>query len=204
VQGGRIKGSVILSRLAFLKEKKGDDALSRVIARLPADDQKTLAAVVLPFTWYPFEISARLDLAIAEEMGQGDTLFRMLGQASARDNLTSTQKHYVADRNPHALLKQASAIYGVYYDTGHRTYERVSDSKAILRTHDAQSFSREDCLTVIGWHEQAIEMCGGRNPRVVETRCRARGDSVCEYVCEWTLGTSVVPPRPSSKPPAAS
>jgi len=38
----------------------------------------------------------------------------------------------------------------------------------------------------VGWHERAIELSGGSEVRVTETRCRTRGDAVCEYRCVWT------------------
>lgn len=202
---GRVKGSVLQSRLAYVHKQGGAELLGRVLARLDDEERKALTGMLLPFAWYPFETNARLDVAIAAELGTGDATFRMLGEASARDNLaSSSQRHYLAERNPHALLKHTSAIYSVYYDTGHRTYEKVGEHKAVLRTHASESYSREDCLTVVGWHEKAIEMCGGRNVRVQETQCRARGDAVCEYVCEWSAVPSSNPPRPpstSSRPP---
>jgi hypothetical protein len=55
----------------------------------------------------------------------------------------------------------------------------------MLVTHDAPPATPGDCLTVVAWHERAIELSGGRNARVVETKCRSRGDSVCEYRCSW-------------------
>ena len=184
---GSVKGSVVLSRLSFVRSHGGPECVERVLARLSPDDRKLLASTMQPGAWYPFEMNAHLDAAIATELKNGDRIFRLLGAASARHNLASTdQQRFVRERNPHALLEQASAIYGVYYDTGHRWYERVSDTKAILRTAVSLSFSIEDCLTVVGWHETAIEMCGGRDVKVDETQCRARGDAVCEYVCQWT------------------
>jgi uncharacterized protein (TIGR02265 family) len=183
---GNVKGSVLQSRLGFVRRHRGDDGVERVLQRLPEADRATLSGLVMPFAWYPFETNERLDLAIAAETGRGEALFRELGAASAEDNLTSaSQLHYIRERNPQALLKQASGIYGVYYDTGHREYERLGDTKAGLRTHESLSFSTSDCLTVVGWHERAIEMCGGRNVRVVELQCRALGGPICEYFCEW-------------------
>ena len=169
-----------------MRDMRGEPAVKRVLQRLDDHDRAVLTGMLLPFAWYPFATNERLDLAIAEEFAMGEQIFMMLGEASARDNLDSaSQRTYIRERNPHALLKQTSAIFKVYYDTGHRTYERVADGCAILRTHSCESFSAPDCLTVVGWHQKAIAMCGGRNARVRETRCRTRGDELCEYVCEW-------------------
>jgi len=183
---GNVKGSVLQSRLGFMRRQHGDEGVGRVLARLPESDRVVLSGLILPFAWYPFETNEHLDRAIAEETGRGDAIFRELGAASADDNLTSaSQLHYIREHNPHALLKQATGIYGVYYDTGRRDYERVSDTKAVLRTRESLSFSVADCATVVGWHVRAIEMCGGRNVRITEAQCRALGGESCEYVCEW-------------------
>src|ERR1700733_3252107 len=154
---GNVKGSVLQSRLGFVRRQHGDEGVGRVLARLPESDRAVLSGLILPFAWYPFETNEHLDRAIAEEAGRGDAIFRELGAASADDNLTSaSQLHYIREHNPHALLKQATGIYGVYYDTGRRDYERVSDTKAVLRTQESLSFSVTDCATVVGWHVRAI------------------------------------------------
>lgn len=183
---GNVKGSVLLSRLEYVWRRWGEAGVARVLSRLPDGDRAHFGSPIMPFAWYPFDLNEHLDTAIAAEVGPGDDIFRALGAASADDNLTSAaQRHYIRERNPHALLKQASSIYSNYYDTGRREYERVSDTKAVLRTHDSESFSVEDCLTVVGWHVRAIEMCGGRSVRASEPQCRALGGEVCEYVLEW-------------------
>ena len=41
-------------------------------------------------------------------------------------------------------------------------------------------------ITVVGWHQQAIEPCGGKAVTVAETHRRTRGDPHCQYHCEWT------------------
>jgi uncharacterized protein (TIGR02265 family) len=181
---GCVKGGVLQARLKFVSEQGGPGAAERVVARLPADDQK-VCAHLLAGSWYDFGINDRLDHAIAAEMGAGDKIFLKIGETSATHNLGSSHRVFINDRDPHGLLKRASQIYQLYYNTGNRTYESLGDHKAVLRTFDSKTFSKADCLTVVGWHAKAIEMCGGKNVRVVETLCRARGDAHCEYVCEW-------------------
>ncbi len=183
--GGSIKGSVLCSRLAFLRERRDGATLDRVLARVPPDRRVLLTRTILPSAWYPFDVCAALDQAIAEELGNPERTLKQLGEISATHNLGASHRVFVRDRDPHGLLRETAAIYALYYDTGLRTYTRVSDHGAILRTLDSVSFSRADCLTVVGWHEKAIAMCGGVEPRVTEHLCRARGDALCEYSCEW-------------------
>ena len=182
---GSIKGGVLKSRLAFLEEHGGAAAVEHVLAKLSKEDRALLSGAIVARDWYSFETGSRLDEAIEGELGGGDALFREMGAQSARDNLSFAQRAFVRERDPHSLLKGAASIYRLYYDTGRRTFERQGPRKIVLVTHDSQTFSRADCLTVVGWHEQVITMCGGKHTRVTEVKCRALGDDVCEYVCEW-------------------
>ena len=87
-----------------------------------------------------------------------------------------------------ALLSRLAFVreHGLLRRTvGRRTYEEAGENKAVLRTYDAPTPSHHDCLTIVGWHRKAIEMCGGKDVRVTETKCRTKGADVCEYVCEW-------------------
>jgi uncharacterized protein (TIGR02265 family) len=109
-----------------------------------------------------------------------------MGRASADANLLGPHRPFVKPGDPHFLLSSAPNIYAAYYGVGRRTYERTGETSAVLRTFDAESVTATDCLTVVGWHVRAIELCGGKDPRVVESRCRTRGDPHCEYHCAWT------------------
>ena len=180
----KVKGGALLSRLNFIRQERGEEGVQRVLARLPADDQRVVAQL-LTGGWYPFELNERLDAAVAAEMGVGDKIFVLMGEKSAEQNLAGAHRALVCEGDPHGLLRRAPQIYQMYYDTGRRTYESLGTGKAVIRTHDAPPTSKNDCLTVVGWHRRAIEMCGGKNVRVAETKCRAAGADVCEYVCEW-------------------
>lgn len=184
MNSGKVKGGALQSRLEFVRDHRGNEGVERVLARL-GDADRQACGQILTGGWYPFELNERVDRAVADEMGMGEKVFLLMGEKSATHNLSKSHRAFVSDKDPHGLLKRAAQIYQAYYDTGRRTYERVSDTKAILRTYDSATYSVTDCLTVVGWHRKAIEMCGGHDVKVVETKCRARGAEVCEYVCEW-------------------
>jgi uncharacterized protein (TIGR02265 family) len=181
---GKVKGGALQSRLEFVRDHRGDDGVERVLGRL-SDADRHVCRQILTGGWYAFDLNERMDHAVADEMGMGEKVFLLMGEKSATHNLGKSHKAFVSDKDPHGLLKRAAQIYQAYYDTGRRTYERVADTKAILRTYESATYSVADCLTVVGWHRKAIEMCGGKDARVVETQCRARGAAVCEYECEW-------------------
>jgi predicted hydrocarbon binding protein len=189
---GRVKGTILLARLAFVRARGGEHAVHGVLARLPQDDREQLSGLTLAMSWYPFELNVRLDAAIAHELG-GDSVYRALGVESASQALSSTFRNFARGRDPHGLLKHVAQIHRMYKDSGYMTYEWADKNVAVLRTFDCKSFSAPDCLTNLGWHERAVELCGGRSARANETQCRARGSRLCEYRVQWLPSVSVPP-----------
>ena len=182
---GNVKGGILRSRLSYIEKHGGEAALEKVLAKMAPNYRQMLEGIILAVSWYPFELNAELDRAIANTFGGGRAILRSMGAQSAKDSLGASHKNLIRDRNPQGLLKHAAQIHNLYYDTGRRTYEELGETSAVLRTYDCKSFSEDDCLTNLGWHEMAISMCGGMTPRVTDPKCRARGDDVCEYLCKW-------------------
>lgn len=184
VTAPRLKGSVIRARLTFVEELGGQAAVERVLARLPAEAAETLRTL-LSASWYPFELGEQLDRAVVDELGGGRAdFFLRIGADSAERNLHGVHKAFLRS-DPHTFLAQVPTIYAFYYDRGHRTYERTGERSGVMTTHDAETFSAADCLTVVGWHVRALEMCGASGVRIVEEECRATGGRVCRYRLSW-------------------
>jgi uncharacterized protein (TIGR02265 family) len=180
-----VKGSVLRSRLTFVEEKFGEAKLREVLETLGPEDQQALD-MMLPSSWLPFEVGKRLDEAIVNVVGGGKPeFFERLGVASAEKNLTTVHSAFLTPGDPHGFLAKAPQIYRLYYQTGHREYERVGETEALLTTYDAETFSNPDCLTVIGWYKRALEYCGATNPEIIEEECRADGGDVCRYRVTW-------------------
>jgi len=182
----QIKGSILLSRLALVREIDAATGVARVLARLPEADRAVLQNP-LASSWYPFDLGRRLDDAIVEVLGGGRIeFFERLGAASADANLSGVHKSFLKVSDPHAFLAKAPTIYAFYYDQGRREYERTGEREGVLTTYDAATFSAPDCATVVGWYRRALEMCGAAKPVVVEEECRARGAAVCRYRVSWS------------------
>jgi uncharacterized protein (TIGR02265 family) len=185
----QIKGSVLKTRLAFVQEL-APDGVDEVLKRLPEPDQDHLRSL-LATKWYPFELGRRLDQAIVDRFGGGRLeFFDRLGVASAEKNLTTVHRHFLVEGDPQAFLARAPMVYSFYYDQGRREYEKAGECSAVLTTYDAEVFSVPDCATVVGWHRRALEMCGARNPLVVEETCRAKGGAVCRYRLSWDAASA--------------
>jgi uncharacterized protein (TIGR02265 family) len=184
LSGARIKAGVLLARLTFIRRA---GVMERVLARLQPDEAKVLRGSILPIAWYPLELNVRLDRAIAEVLSPDDPehVFRQMGRASAETNLAGLHRNFLRPGDPHAMLANSPSILRLYYDRGKRTYERTGERAAVLRTYDVEGLMRTECLTNCGWYERAIELCGGKDARVVESCCSGDGAAYCEYRCSW-------------------
>jgi len=181
----KIKGSIIKSRLEFVRNEFGEEGLNRIMDSLPEEDQKVLGRLVA-VAWIDFAVGKRLDDAIVKEVGGGSTrFFERLGEASAEVNLSTLHSAFLAPGDPKAFLAKAPQIYRLYYDVGWREFEATGEREGVLTTHEAETYSKTDCLTVVGWYRKALEMCGATNVRIVEEECRATGGNVCKYRVTW-------------------
>lgn len=184
----QVRGSILRARKLFCEEHFGSGAWDKILEVLPESDRVVLRGILLPAGWFPFEISERLDRAIVDVLGKGDPkIFEDIGRKSARENLSGIHKTFLQAGNPQAFLEQTKTIYKFYYNAGSREYVSTGTNSGVLTTTEAETFSVADCLTVVGWHKEALEMCGAKNVVISETKCRARGDSVCEYRVSWDL-----------------
>jgi len=182
-----IKGSILESRLQFVRDRFGPKAVEDVIAALPKTEQSTLRDPLNGAGWYRFEIGQHLDDAIVQVIGRGDArLFEEMGAASAQLNLSGTQKFYLDLGNPQGFMLRAPLIYHVYYDKGWRDYKATGPTSGVMTTYEAETYSATDCMTVTGWYKQALKMCGAKNVEIVEETCRARGGDYCRYLVSWS------------------
>ena len=181
----QIKGAVLKSRIAFIEQHSGKQGVERVLETLPPGDQRTLR-MLFTYNWYPFELGKVLDQAIVRVLGGGkNEFFERLGEESAQSNLSGIQSSYLTKGDAHAFLAKAPSIYSLYYETGRREYQQTGPTEGVLTTHGADTFSAPDCLTVIGWHRKALELCGVPGATIVEEECRAKGGAVCRYRLRW-------------------
>lgn len=180
------KGAAIAARRAFVVDEFGEEAWERVLVALPPGDAETLRAGVLSSSWYPFELNQRLDEAIAATLGEGDSeIFERIGARSAVANLEGPHAAFLAKGDPERFLGATEAIYRFYYDSGYRTYESTGPGSGVITTYQAETFSRADCSTVVGWYKEALRLCGARNVQVSEETCRADGGEHCRYRVRW-------------------
>jgi hypothetical protein len=183
-----ISGKTLLARLRFVEERLGEAEARRVLARLSPNDQRILDGIVLPVGRYPLLLSARLDVAIAEELDPAhpNRVFRILGRSSAELNFDQFHATLIARDDPHVIMSRIGAMRRLYYQEGEFGYQRISATRARIFVRGMATVATPDCESTAGFYEVAIARSGGREVEVVH-HCRLDGEPDCTFDCGWHL-----------------
>lgn len=179
-----IKGGLLRARFLFVIMNHGPDMWAHILTSLSEEDRAALKEIILD-NWYPLRILNVIDRAIADELGgEQEEIFERLGEFSATSSLSGP---YSSLLNPdiHSFLSQSALIHRSYQDFGSAVYEPLSETSGLLTINYDQIPPVSYCLSGTSYFRHAIELCGARSARITHTRCRSRGDAVCEFYITW-------------------
>lgn len=185
LDGGRLKGGMFRSHMAWLKENATPAQRDEVLARLPEETRRQLSGLILVSTWFPFEALVELDRAIMDVCGGGRLeIVEQLGKWSARINLSTTYRAFDRGTN-HEFFENAALLQSQFQDFGKVAYERRGDSAGTMVHSEYPCFSPIFCASAIGYYEGAIEAHHGSDAKVRETSCQCFGDPHCTFEMTW-------------------
>lgn len=177
------KGTAILSRVEFLKERKRMDVLDK----LTVDDRR-MVDNALPVGKYSLALKARLDAAIAQALTptNPDETYKELGRWSAAVNFEHYHSSFIRQGDLHGFLAKVPQLRRLYYDDGDATYTKRGEHEGVIEMRGAASVEWADCQGTAGYWERALALSGAKDPEVVHSKCVAHGDSLCEYTIHWS------------------
>jgi hypothetical protein len=182
----QVKGSAITSRIRFIRERGGEDLLREVRASLTPANVAHLERGVLPHSWVPFDLFVQLNTEIDRRLGQGDlALCREMGSYGAKVNLPTLYRIFLRFGSVPFLLRKASRLWEVHYDSGRLDVETDEEGTARLTIAEFATPHRTHCLSVLGWAEAAGELTGAKVLEARELSCRASGGASCEILLRW-------------------
>lgn len=182
----QVKGSAITSRVRYVRDRFGEQALRQVKAALPAQHRTALDGKVLPHAWVPYELFVILNVEVDRLFGKGDLgLCREMGRYSAEVNLPTLYRIFYKLGTPMFIFSKAARLWQVHYDSGSMTPVEDGPGCVRLRIEGFEEPHRAHCLSVLGWAEQSVEISGAQVYDAGEEKCRTRGDDLCELVLRW-------------------
>ena len=180
------KGSLFLAADAFVRKRFGAAAVDRCLAGFSAEEQLVWKSAVAVGR-YPMALMTRFLRAADAALGKNDlALCHDAGRFAAEYQLTLFHKFALRFTTPHWLMDRGVRIYDVNVGSGRWQVEKVSERELIARL---DGFAEPDpalCRRWSGWIQRAAEMTGAKQCTVPETRCRLRGDPLCEYRGTWS------------------
>jgi hypothetical protein len=181
-----VKGSALTSRVLWVELEHGSAGVDRLMKQLSPELHAAIAAGLSKAKWYPFEQFVELNVAIDRVYGQGDmALVRELGRAGADANLTTIYRLFFKLGSVHWILGRAVRLWSAHYDSGYCEIATRGPKAAVMRIRGFATPHQAHCLSVMGWTERSIELSGGKRPIVEESRCRTRGDELCQLDIVW-------------------
>lgn len=181
-----VKGSAIQSRVLWVELNHGEEGRRRLFAALRPETRKALEPPILKSKWYPFFVFVDLNETIDRLFGAGDlSMVRTLARFGADANLTTIYRLFYMVGTVKWIIDRAARLWDLHYDSGKLLVIRQPGNDVEMRIVKFETPHRVHCLSVMGWAERSVELSGGKDVRLVETACRARGDGDCSFRVTW-------------------
>jgi hypothetical protein len=181
-----VKGSALASRVLWVQLGHGSTGVDRMLAQCSPELRGSIESGLHKAKWYPFDQFVELNLVIDRLFGTGDLkLVRQLGRHGADANLTTIYRLFFKVGTVHWILGRAARLWTAHYDSGMLEIMTRGPRAAVGRIRGFATPHQVHCLSVAGWCERSVELSGGGAAEVVETRCRTRGDELCQLEINW-------------------
>lgn len=179
------KGTVFQSTQLFVQKEFGLEREGQVLAALSAEDRRVLSEVT-PIAWVPVEPVLRYHHEMDRLCGKGDlAVCTGAGRFSAGWSLNTVLKVFLRFKSPTWLIDRATRVWDRYHDTGRWVVTSPAPNKFIGELHDFAVRDEGFCARLRGWLAGAVELTGGKNAVVTETKCACRGQERCVFSVTW-------------------
>jgi len=183
----RVKGTAVISSLAYLKERLGAEKYTQIFSGLSVEAQAALGSTILPSNWYEFSHLLELMKRAEVHLPRGaKSMAWEMGRYSAESGLSTVYKIFFRVADVSFILKKTAQVFSNYYDSGTMETVSITDKSALVSLRGFDQPSVHFCDRLLGWMERTVEMTGAKNVRMTHPRCIARGNDHCEYRGDWS------------------
>jgi hypothetical protein len=183
----RVKGTMLRSRLDFVRERFGPEAPRAVLGAL-SEEERRLVQSALPASWLPFSLVNHLDDEIVRRYGDGNAeMCRDMGAFAAHRSLATVYRVFVeqAGGDPHRLMEGMSRLHSTFYDWGTMRASRAGERLCRVESDYKGRATRANCLSSVGFYGEALRQLAVRGAQVLERACQASGSPLCVYEVAW-------------------
>lgn len=181
-----MKGSALTSRILWVQLEHGEGGYKRLLTQVSPELKSTIEHGIHKAHWYPFDQFVELNLVLDRLFGRGDLgIIKQLGRYGADANLKTIYRLFYKVGTVQWILGRAVRLWGAHYDSGYLEVATRGAQAAVLRLRGFATPHKAHCLSVQGWVERSVELSGGEHATVNESKCRTRGDDLCQLDIAW-------------------
>lgn len=182
------KGISLQCSVKFIKERFGQDHLNRILEAMEPAEREVLQNIAKVKTMgdYPQGILNHILEIMAAMLGNGNySVCEEEGAFEAQETFSGIFKVFIAAGNPHFLIRQGPLAWRTLNSSGNLEILELHDHSAVTRISNFDEPHIALCHYLSGYFKKLLEMSGGKNVRVMHTKCRWKNDPSCDYIVEW-------------------
>lgn len=181
----RVKGSVLRARWLFVSSRF-PAAARGILQQASPGLRSAIDAGFVVSEWYEWEQCVELTRLIDAHAGTGDgALYSEMGRFACDENLRGIYRVFLRIGFIHRMLRRVGQAWSVHYDCGSMVVAESTKTSAKLQIAGIPTPSAEHCKPILAWCKRATELAGCRDVEGAATKCRLRGDEVCEFSIRW-------------------
>jgi hypothetical protein len=175
-----VRGSALLTRVAFVKERYGEDGYKRLLPLLRPETRQVLTGRLEARSWHPFESFVDLNVRADALFGKGDNrLCFDMGAYGADRNLGTLYRVFFQLGSVSFIMEKAAGLWSQHYDSGRLVSASEGPKLNTLRIEEFAAPHCAHCFSVMGWAARSVELTGASLVGAQRTGCRNWRDSAC-------------------------
>jgi len=181
----KVKGVALINRLEILKQEFGEETLNAVLAEMKPENRDALNNMLFS-SWYNADVFRDLNQAARAVLGKKNPkISEKIGELTAESSLKGVYSSKLKENNVLMSLNRLPTLWKAFHDTGELELAEQEEKRAVLRISGYPLPHREFCDVLVGWGRRLIELSGGKNVKVTETKCVLDGADCCELTARW-------------------
>jgi hypothetical protein len=169
----------------FIDERTGGTGFRSVYNQLTKDEKRQFDSLSSD-SWAGYELYFRLLELGAQAMDAEVLKFcEDFGVYQAEHDTKILHRTAMRLGGPGVMIMEADQIWRRYHDTGHLKIYNILPNRASAKIEELEGAGPLLCAVLQGFIGKALILCGVKDLTMAHTKCRFRGDSVCEYDGRW-------------------
>jgi len=159
----KIKGAVVLDSLKSIKERGGEQELSRIVARLEGEAKKIFEGPIYPWDWLELDhFTEFLEADVCETAGGNPEVLVGRSEKVIESQLRGIYRIFIKLGSPGYVIKRIASVHQTYFEGVAIIADVDDDSRATIKYIGFKKRHRILEYTIIGFHRKALEISGAK------------------------------------------